>query len=549
MTLSKGLSRAQTKNLSRQQQVAEILKCGRDPVYFIKTYTKIQHQERGLIPFETYDFQDDCVADFEKHRFNIVLKSRQLGLSTVTAAYALWMALFKKDKNILVIATKLPTAINFIKKVKVMLDSLPPWLLLCKSDPTKQEIRFSNGSAVRAIPTSPDAGRSEALALLIIDEAAWIRDFDEIWTGLAPTLSTGGSAIVLSTPNGVGGQYFSLWTQAVSKTNNFNPIKLMWDVHPEHDEAWFKKETSNLPKMKIAQEYLCDFISSGDTFLEAADLEKVRDAICDPIEKKGPMNGVWIWKRPIPDRKYVMSADVARGDAADFSTFHIIDYETGEVVAEFMGKYPPDKLADLLVQYGTEYNMALICPERNSFGYFTCCKLRDAAPPYPRLYYQNSHGDPFAYHQVDPNAVPGFETQVKTRNQILAKLEESIRNNTLKSYSQRLYDQLLSFVWNGPKAAAMKGFHDDLVMSLAIGTWLCLGDGKVAEAGYDMAMAMLKATTRMSSSISELPGGIEDVRPVFNAYQSTFSARDVGKPRRPEDVKHADVSDFSWLFR
>jgi hypothetical protein len=82
---------------SRQAVVAEILKCGKDPTYFMKKYCKIQHQLRGLIPFDTYDFQDDCVKDFQKHRFNIVLKSRQLGLSTVSAAYVVWYAIFKKD--------------------------------------------------------------------------------------------------------------------------------------------------------------------------------------------------------------------------------------------------------------------------------------------------------------------------------------------------------------------------------------------------------------------------------------------------------------------
>ncbi len=155
---------------SRQAIVAEILKCGKDPTYFMKKYCKIQHQLRGLIPFDTYDFQDDCVRDFQKNRFNIILKSRQLGLSTVSAAYVVWYAIFKKDKNILVIATKLNTAINFIKKVKTMLDGLPLWLLLTKFEPTKQSIRFDNGSTITAVPTSPDAGRSEALALLVVDE-------------------------------------------------------------------------------------------------------------------------------------------------------------------------------------------------------------------------------------------------------------------------------------------------------------------------------------------------------------------------------------------
>jgi len=533
--------------MSRQAQVAEILKCGKDPTYFMKKYCKIQHQLRGLIPFDTYDFQDDCVKQFQQHRFNIVLKSRQLGLSTVSAAYVVWYAIFKKDKNILVIATKLNTAINFIKKVKTMLDGLPPWLLLTKFEPTKQSIRFDNGSTITAVPTSPDAGRSEALALLIVDEAAFIRDFDEIWTSLYPTLSTGGSAIILSTPNGVGGQYYKLWTEAESGANDFNPIRLPWDVHPEHNQEWFNKETRNLTKRQIAQEFLCDFVSSGDTFLQPTEFEKLRTMIKPPLLKEGPQNGVWIWKNPEQGHKYIISSDVARGDAADYSTFHVIDYESCEVCAEFMGKIPPDRLAELLSTYGRRYNNALICPEQNTFGYFTCVKLRDEG--YPALYYSNNGGDLFGYKSNDPDAVPGFSTQTKTRTQILAKLEESIRNSRLKTYSQRLFDQLQAFIWNGSKAQAAKDAHDDLIMSLAIGAWLAAGESSSDPQGMAMAMAMLKATAVGNRNLNDLPGGMNQVRPVPNSQIQGFTPDKVHSPRKPEDIKHVDVSDFSWLFR
>jgi hypothetical protein len=532
--------------MSRQATVAEILKCGKDPTYFMKKYCKIQHPLRGLIPFDTYQFQDDCVKQFQQNRFNIVLKSRQLGLSTVSAAYVVWYAIFKKDKNILVIATKLNTAINFIKKVKTMLDGLPPWLLLTKFEPTKQSVRFDNGSTITAVPTSPDAGRSEALALLIVDEAAFIRDFDEIWTALYPTLSTGGSAIILSTPNGVGGQYYKLWTEAESGANDFNPIRLPWQVHPEHNQSWFDKETKNLPKRKVAQEFLCDFISSGDTFLQPTEFEKLREMIRVPLEKSGPQNGVWTWKPPEAGKKYVISSDVARGDSSDFSTFHVLDYETCEVCAEFMGKIPPDRLADLLSEFGKKYNDALICPEQNTFGYFTCVKLRDSG--YPRLYYQNHTSDMFEYRPTDPETIPGFSTQTKTRNQILTKLEEAIRNGRLKTSSQRLYDQLQAFVWNGAKAQAAKDAHDDLIMSLAIGTWLVAGDSGVSEQGMAMAMAMLKATAVGNRGIDTLPGGIQDVRPVPNPHIQGFTPYNVHKPRNPETVKHAST-DFSWLYK
>lgn len=538
-------------NIGRHQQVAEILKCGKDAVYFMKTYTKIQHPVKGLIPFETYDFQDDCVKDFQDHRFNIVLKSRQLGLSTVTAAYALWMALFKKDKNILVIATKLPTAMNFIKKVKTMLDSLPSWLLLTKYEPTKQAIRFTNGSTITAVPTSPDAGRSEALALLIVDEAAFIRDFDDIWTGLYPTLSTGGSAIILSTPNGVGGQYYKLWTEAESGVNAFNPIRLPWDVHPDHDQEWFDKETKNLPRRKVAQEFLCDFITSGDTFLQPTELDRLRESIRQPLTKEGPQFGVWIWRNPELNRKYVISADVARGDAADYSTFHVIDYDTCEVVAEFMGKTPPDKLSDLLFEYGKKYNDALICPEQNSFGYFTCVKLRDAG--YPRLYYGSHRGDPYEFRAANPDELPGFSTQTKSRHQILAKLEEMIRNGMVKSYSQRLYDQLQAFIWNGAKAQASKDAHDDLIISIAIGMWLASGEGSVNDQAANMAYAMLKATSRGSRTVDQaigIPGNRSTMMPMHPQIRSMSPyGMSTNQNNSQGGNNQQDNSDFSWLYK
>lgn len=244
--------------MATQHQVQEIVQCGRDPAYFIKKYTKIQHPLKGLIPFDLYPFQEDAVQDLKSHRFNVILKSRQLGISTLVAAFSVWLAIFHRDKNILIIATKLDVAMNFITKVQVMIQGLPPWLMLCSiSASNKQSVSFSHGSKIKAIPTSDSAGRSEALSLLIVDEAAFVPRFDTLWTALYPTLSTGGDAIILSTPNGVGGQYHKIYTDAEAGLNEFNPIKFMWDVHPERDQAWFDKETRNMSKKQIAQELLC----------------------------------------------------------------------------------------------------------------------------------------------------------------------------------------------------------------------------------------------------------------------------------------------------
>ena len=102
--------------LDKNQKVKEILKCGKDPVYFLKTYARISHPLKGLILFDTYDFQDELLRDFNDYRFNVILKARQLGISTITAGYIVWLMLFHRDKSILVMATKFAVAGNLEKK-------------------------------------------------------------------------------------------------------------------------------------------------------------------------------------------------------------------------------------------------------------------------------------------------------------------------------------------------------------------------------------------------------------------------------------------------
>ena len=519
---------------NKQAQIKEIIKCGKDPTYFFNKYVKIQHPTQGSIPFKTYDFQDRCVDDFRKHRFNIVLKSRQLGLSTITAAYAMWMVLFHKDKNVLVIATKLAVAQNFIRKCKFLLASCPKWLILPQIvKNNSQALEFNNGSQIKAIPTSEDAGRSEALSLLIVDEAAFVRNFDTLWTGLYPTLSTGGEAIVLSTPNGVGGQYYDLWVYAEKGENIFNPIKLPWDVHPDRDDAWFEAETKNMSQKQIAQELLCDFAASGETFLRVEDIEYIREWIRTPIDRWGADMGVWVWDYPLKEKKYVISADVSRGDATDYSTFHVIDTEASQIVAEYQGKLPPDRFAQLLAEAGQRYNDALLCPENNSYGYAVIMKLNEL--DYRNLYFQNDK-DRYNYMYGDKDIGKiGFQTNSKTRSQILTKLEEVLRTKQVKIRSSRLYEELKTFVWKNGKAQAMRGQTDDLIMALAIGVWLYDTSPQLSKTGTDLNKAMLAAF-----AVNSTP--VEDTVIDQNGHKIQHRRRSVTYPgsRNP-------YGDFDWL--
>jgi len=539
-----------TKKLNKQNQISEIIKCGKDPVYFMNKYLKIQHPLKGLIPFNTFDFQDDCIKDFNDHRFNIILKSRQLGLSTLVAAYSVWQAIFYKEKNILIIATKLAVAQNFIRKVKTYIKSVPHWLLV----PTitannKQQVEFSNGSQIKAVPTSEDAGRSEALSLLVVDEAAFVRNFDELWMGLYPTLSTGGRAIILSTPNGVGGQYHELYIKAERKENEFNPIKLMWDVHPERNDDWFEKETKNMSQKQISQELLCDFASSGDTFLTNDTLDKLRILTVNPVEKSGPELNVWYWQYPIEGVNYIATADVARGDSGDYSTFHIINTKDMSVSVEYKGKIPPDSFASLLYDVARRYNKAIICPENNAYGYTVLSKLKDLA--YENIYFGSEREKyKFLYGESDNIGKAGFNTNKETREKILANFEESLRNGRIKTKSIRLLEELKTFVWNGKKVSAMKGYNDDLIMSLAIGCWLADSNSESYNtAQIEYADALLKGMQVNNTNINKT-----NISPFYNSKETIvnpFIPVIMGEGRfnsNESPSKNNPLGDLTWLI-
>tara|TARA_A100001201_G_scaffold27548_2_gene30235 strand:- start:395 stop:1102 length:708 start_codon:yes stop_codon:yes gene_type:complete len=231
----------------------------------MRKYCFIQHPQKGKIKFDLFPFQEDSLVDLKDNRFNIILKSRQMGISTLTAGYAVWNMIFREDFNVLVIAIKQDTAKNLITKVRVMHEFLPSWLKVGSEEDNRLSLRFKNGSQIKAVSSAPDAARSEALSLLVIDEAAFIDKVDEIWTSAQQTLATGGSAILLSTPNGTGNLFHRIWTEAERKEGQFNPIKLHWTLHPERDQKWRDTQDELLGPKMAAQECDCDFISSGNS--------------------------------------------------------------------------------------------------------------------------------------------------------------------------------------------------------------------------------------------------------------------------------------------
>ena len=502
--------------LDKKQRVKEILKCGKDPAYFLTNYARISHPMHGLILFDTYDFQDSLLQDFNDYRFNVILKARQLGISTITAGYIAWMMLFHRDKAILVMATKFATAGNLVKKVKSIMKNLPDWIRISSiSVDNRTSFELSNGSSIKAASTSGDAGRSEALSLLVLDEAAHIEGLEELWTGLYPTLSTGGRCIALSTPNGVGNWFHKTCVDAEAGTNNFNLTTLPWDVHPDRDEVWYKKETKNMSKRQIAQELECNFNTSGETVIDPQCMEWLLGTVVEPKHRTGFDRNFWIWEEYDPTCNYLMVADVARGDGADYSTYHIIKLETLEVIGEYQGKPSLDMYAGMLNQVGREFGNAMLVVENNNIGFSVLTKLIEY--DYPNLYHSiKSTHEYIEQYQAETinSAVPGFTTSMKTRPLIVAKLEEFIRNKLITIYSSRPINEMKTFIWRNGKPQAMKGYHDDLIMALAIACWVrdTAIQSSARELNYQKAFvdAIVPTKTTMNTQVKGQTGYNKD---------------------------------------
>jgi hypothetical protein len=460
--------------LTKQEILKEIVQCSKDPLYFVENYAKISHPMKGIIPFRLYPFQKEVLKDFRANRFVAVLKARQMGISTLIAGYAMWYLLFQKGKFVLVVATQLKTASNLIKKMKRIHRNLPDWLKIAAvTTDNERSFGLANDSIAVASTTSGDAGRSEAVSLLIVDEAAHIEGMEELWAGIYPGLSTGGSCIALSSPKGAGNWFHKIYTDAEANLNDFKPIQLHWSLHPDRDNEWFENETKAMSKRQIAQELECSFLMSGDSVIDTADIEKLEKKILEPVEKTGYDKNLWIWEFPKPDKRYMLVADTARGDASDYSAFHVIDVDNFMCVAEYQGKLNIDMYALMIKNTATDYNHALVIPENNNLGYMTASKILEFG--YKNMYYEkkSSHEQVDALEADLDNLVPGFNTGPKNRILLIAKLEEYVRMGVLKTFSLRLINEMKTFVWKNSRPEPMtKQYHDDLILSLAIGCWV-----------------------------------------------------------------------------
>lgn len=268
-----------------KEQIEERIRCTQDPIYFIEKYMKIVHVDRGLIPFDLYDFQKNLLRSYINNRFTIAKLPRQVGKSTVTISYILWTVLFGPMQNIAILANKAATARDILAKLQLAYEYIPLWMQQGIVAWNKGSIELENGSKVIAAATASSAARGNTYNVLFLDEFAFVPKniAEEFITSVYPTISSGKTTkvIMVSTPNGMN-LFYKYWTDAVNKRNLYVPIEAHYSDVPGRDEAWAEDQRKQLGDEKFNQEFGC---VTGDTIVSTECGDQTMESVFNLAQK------------------------------------------------------------------------------------------------------------------------------------------------------------------------------------------------------------------------------------------------------------------------
>lgn len=444
-----------------------------------------------------------------KHHLRICgLKPRQMGLSTELEAYALWWALFKPNQNVVVVTIKHEVAKQFLRHIKGMYERLPYMMRMRVTNGNSRDIgsatqiHFANGSRIVVMGSTPDAGRSEAANLLIVDEAAFQKHAETMWGAAGFTLDEKtGQAIIISTAYGMGNFFHKTWVGALAGTNGFFPVNITYDMWPGRDEKWLEGMIQQMGRKRVSQEILCNFLDSGDTVFDMGDIRAAESRMEEnpPVEVRDYKNQekcIHIYEYPQAGISYTIGADIATGRATDYTAFSVYrrcyGAQKGEPkfkeVACGMLRLDVVKAADLLMEIGYEYNGAFLAIERNGVGEGTVAAAQAAG--YDNLYHHEQSIRNPETGEIAFQKLPGFVTTINIRKTMIAEMEHSLNSNEVEINNPFFNAQAYSFVYDAsgtPRAAGKDGKTnvgmyedgdamdkvDDSIMASSIALYAC----------------------------------------------------------------------------
>ena len=469
------LKKAHTKSRFTKKQVDEVMKCLEDPKYFIEEYLKIVTIDKGLVPFEMYDFQRKMVDTFHDNRFTICKLPRQSGKSTIIVSYLLHYVLFNDNVNVAILANKSSTARDLLGRLQLAYEYLPKWMQQGVLNWNKGSLELENGSRIVAASTSSSAVRGSTFNIIFLDEFAYVPNniAEEFFSSVYPTISSGKSSkvMIVSTPHGMN-MFYKMWMDAVNKKSTFVPVEVHWSEVPGRDEAWKEQTIKNTSESQFQTEFECEFLGSVDTLINAQKLKTM--AVIDPKRSPG---GLDVYEMPIKDHTYVITVDVARGVQNDYSAFIVVDSTQApyKIVAKYRNnEIKPIVFPNILKKVADHYNKAYVLIEINDLGQ----QVADAMQfelEYDNMMMVTQRG---RAGQVLGGGFSGRGNQLGVR---MTKGTKKIGTSNLKSLIEAdkliindfdIIAELSTFISKGKSFEAETGAHDDLVMCLVIFSWV-----------------------------------------------------------------------------
>ena len=456
------------------ESVTEFVKCSKNLRHFINSYVQIVHVDKGLVPFEMYDYQNDMIDKFEHNRFVICKMPRQTGKSTTIIAFLLHYVLFNENVNVAILANKGAVARELLSRLQLAYEHLPKWLQQGVVIWNKGNIELENGSKILASATSGSAVRGSSFNIIFLDEFAHVPSniAEQFFTSVYPTISSGESTkvLIVSTPLGMN-MFYKMWADAQEKRNNYVPVEVHWSQVPGRDEKWKQETIKNTSEVQFTQEFECEFIGSTHTLINAAKLRTM--VFKTPIFSK---NGLDVYEEPIKNALYCMVVDTAQGKDQDYSAISICDIS--QIPYRQVAKYRSNKISpmlypDIIFQIGKKYNMAWILLEVNDVGAQVAETLHYDLE-YENIIVASMKGR--AGQQIGGGFAKNIQLGIRTSKQLkrigCSALKEMIESDKLLISDFDTISELTTFAVKNNSYEAEEGSNDDLAMTLVIFSWL-----------------------------------------------------------------------------
>jgi hypothetical protein len=452
----------------------EVHKCRKSFVYFCATYCRILADEGAggaWVPFDLWPEQQRVARLLQENRLVVALKARQLGLTWLVLAFALWLLLFHPIATVLLFSRRDDEAVDLLAvRLRGMYHQLPAFLQVGRiTESNDHEWALSNSSRALAFPTT--AGDSYTATLAIVDEADLCPDLDRLMRAVKPTVDAGGRMILLSRTNKSKPQSAFKRTYSASRQGltPWVPVFLPWSARPDRDAAWYKAQAKDIFHRTGSYDDLHEQYPATDIeALAPRTLDKrlapewLQQCFVEwepywPLPAGAPsIPGLEVYAVPEWGRTYALGADPAEGNpTSDDSALAVVDVDTGEEVAALSGKFEPAVFGAHIDAISRWYNGARALVERNNHGHAVLLWLRDNSDVRKALGHDGS---------------PGWLSSSKGKAVLYDACADTFREKRALLHSFATYAQLASI--EGASLRAPEGEHDDRAVAHALALWL-----------------------------------------------------------------------------